>query len=429
MPSTTTATTGAALLIAAEAPPQRRRAPYAVAAALPALAAVSPAALVGATYASVVQLVAPDDPQVVLSHLRTAAAAEGPLVLYVGGELVLDVRGAELHLALARTAARTVRYTAMPWQWIAGELENRRAPTVIYADLTADADVWQALAEEEHPLAGPYEAYGTVQVRDRRHVPEPRYTHALAHVLRTAPGRLPGIDVHRQAARESALHPDTTVWLGALPAAPAPAAVPRPAPAPAPAAEAEAAPPLDPVLTVAPAPPPEPVVDPRPAPAPEAEPPASAAPTEPPPAPAEPPCDPHRAITAALEAGRHPEALAIAQRCEDGAARRYGVRSPEAARWVGVRAHLAHTQGDMGRACALWLASAGGLLRGGVPADHPDVRHAADSAHASWRAAGPDHPAAEQHGQVLAALRRVVPGPPGAAADVRRRLARLAQRH
>ena len=70
---------GYALLLAAG--PMGKQRLMDAAAALPQLAAVPPAALLGTPGgASVVQLVDPSDPQTVLTHLRTAAAHPGPAV-------------------------------------------------------------------------------------------------------------------------------------------------------------------------------------------------------------------------------------------------------------------------------------------------------------------------------------------------------------
>ncbi|MCA1217111.1 hypothetical protein [Streptomyces sp. 8L] len=130
----------------------------------------------------------------------------------------------------------------------------------------------------------------------------------------------------------------------------------------------------------------------------------------------------YRAIVAAWAAGRRAEAYAIVAAREADAAHRDAPL--EAARWTGVRAHLAVMEGEMDQACALWLTHAGALLLSGLPAYHPDVRQAVDNAHASWHAAGPDTSSATQNGQALATLRRLVPGPPGATEDIPRRLAR-----
>ena len=114
---------GYALLISA-APVSRYRVVDA-AGALHQLAAVPPATLLGTATASVVQLTDPVEPNTVLTHLRTAAAAPGPLVIYVAGQLTADRRQHLPHLALARTSPVTVRYTALPWHWLAHELRGR----------------------------------------------------------------------------------------------------------------------------------------------------------------------------------------------------------------------------------------------------------------------------------------------------------------
>ncbi|WP_329453889.1 hypothetical protein [Streptomyces sp. NBC_01497] len=138
------------------------------------------------------------------------------------------------------------------------------------------------------------------------------------------------------------------------------------------------------------------------------------------------PAEAHRAIVAAWEAGHRVEAYAIVAALEADAARRDA--SLEGARWIGVRAHLAGMEGEMGQACALWLTHAGALLLSGLPAYHPDVQLAVDNAHASWHAAGPTAPSHTDNGQALTTLRRLVPGPPGAAEDIPRRLARTPRR-
>ncbi|MGW2897464.1 hypothetical protein ACWDAO_23365 [Streptomyces sp. NPDC001212] len=377
---------GYALLIAAE-PPVRH--PLAVAATLPRLAAVPPARLVGASYASAVQLANPDDPHTVLTAVRTAAAVEGPLLVYVAGHLAIDSRQHLLHLALARTTSRTVRYTALPWHWLATELQHR-APgtTTVVVDLAADTDVWQALIQREQTLDGPYALYGVVQLQDRRHRPSPSYTHGLAHILRTAPARPTADDLHRQAARAAQVEPAATLWLGPAPANPTP---------PSPAAE--------PLAVDVPAPRPEPIQ-----------------PAMPSPAPAE--DDPHRAISQASQAGRHAEAAAIAAAWEQAALRQHGPTSPEVAHWIEVRAVIALEEGAPDRACELWLRGAVARLTADQPEAHPDVVAAVDRAHYAWHHVT-DPVKARELGTELSALRTQVPGKSGAREDVQRRLGSL----
>ena len=373
---------GYALLVAAE-PPVRH--PLAVTALLPQLAAVPPARLVGTSYASAVQLANPDDPNTVLTNLRTAAAVEGPLLVYVAGHLAVDPRQHLLHLALARTTARTIRYTALPWHWLTAELRHRPpGTTTVLADLAADMDVWQSLVHQEQSLAGPFELYGAVQLQDRRHRPSPSYTHALAHILRTSPARPSAEQLHRQAARAAVLEDAATVWLGgqAIEQTPPPpvAEVPAPrtetAPAPSPAAAADN--------------------------------------------------DPHRAISEASQAGRHTEAAAIAAAYEQVALRTHGAQSTEVAHWIEVRAFLAHQENDPDRACQLWLQAAVVRLMANQPGEHPEVVEAVDRAHGTWHLVR-DPARIRQLGTELLSLRTRVAGKSGARADVQRRLASLSQ--
>src|SRR5690348_12507489 len=113
---------------------------------LPVLAAVAPPVLSGTDTANVVELADPLDPQAVLTRLRAAAAAPGPLTVFLAGQLQLDRRQRLPHLALARTTPATVRYTGFPWHWIREELRLRPpGTTTVFADLHTDAETWQHL--------------------------------------------------------------------------------------------------------------------------------------------------------------------------------------------------------------------------------------------------------------------------------------------
>lgn len=110
---------------------------------LPVLAAVPPTVLSGTDTANVVELADPLEPQAVLTRLRAVAATPGPLTVFVTGQLALDRRQHLPHLALARTTPATVRYTALPWQWIREEFRLRSpGSTTLLLDLHADADAW-----------------------------------------------------------------------------------------------------------------------------------------------------------------------------------------------------------------------------------------------------------------------------------------------
>ncbi|MEU2562432.1 hypothetical protein ABZ626_24290 [Streptomyces longispororuber] len=438
---------GYALLVAAE-PPVRH--PLAVTAQLPPLAALPPARLVGAAHASAVQLANPDDPQTVLTCLRTAAAAEGHLLVFAAGHLVVDPRQHQLHLALARTTARTVRYTALPWHWLAAELRHRPpGTTTVVADLAADPEVWQALVRRERSLEGPYALYGAVQVLDRQHRPEPAYTRALAHILRGSPVTPPADVLHLETARAAAADVDeaATLWLGGfLPPATAPGhpvdvpgqrstpAVPHALAVPNTGAvpDASGAPhaafvPNPPVAPVAPVPlAPAPSVPSDPAATPITPVVAASAPVA-----ASVPLamveeDAHRAISEASRAGRHAEAAAIAAACEQSALRSHGATSPEVAHWIEVRAFLAFTEGAPDRACELWMRGAGTRLAAGRAVTGPDVVEAVDRAHHAWhRVTDPGR--IRELGTGLLDLRTRVPGRNGAREDVRQRLAKLTE--
>ncbi|NEB79629.1 hypothetical protein G3I40_31070, partial [Streptomyces sp. SID14478] len=193
---------GTALLLAA-APAGKGRLIDA-AAVLPALAAVPPHVLTGTAAATVVELADPLDPQTVLTRIRTAAALPGPLHLYVTGQLNLDHRQRLLHLALARTTPATLRYTALPWHWLTGELALRRPhTTTVVLDLVADAAAWQHVRADGLGPGHGVALYGrVVPPPPRRTVLTPAYLKAYADVWRSgdrpAPARM-----HEAAAAAS----------------------------------------------------------------------------------------------------------------------------------------------------------------------------------------------------------------------------------
>ncbi|WP_405851485.1 hypothetical protein [Streptomyces sp. NBC_00090] len=416
---------GTAVLLAA-APAGRGRAMDA-ASVLPALAAVPPAVLTGTATASVVELADPLDPQTVLTRLRAAAASPGPLVVFLAGQLHLDKRQHLPHLALARTTPATLRYTALPWHWLAGELGVRPpGTTTVVADLAADPDVWLRLAAAPdllHLGPGPL-LYGRVTPAPRRGEPStPDYLRAWAELWRSG-ARPPLPALHAEAAARAAARatapeaflltpaptpaPAGSMPAGPLPTGPLPAAPIPAVPAPAgrttanrtPAGRTTALPATAVPMRAVPAP-------------------TVPAPAGPPPGVVE---DPHPAILAAATAGRHGEAAAVAAAWESDALRRHGPRSVEAVHWLEVRADLARLAGEPARSCELWLTAAESLLALGQRADDPDVEGAVDRAHHQWERIG-DPARARALGPTLVALRERVPGRrPGALAALRRRM-------
>ncbi|MFF8607002.1 hypothetical protein ACF06X_13760 [Streptomyces sp. NPDC015346] len=197
-------TVGTAVLLAA-APAGRGRAVDATS-VLPALAAVPPGALTGTPVATVVELADPLDPQTVLTRLRAAAATPGPLAVYLAGQLQLDRRQRLPHLALARSTPTTLRYTGLPWHWLAAELAVRRAgTTTVVVDLVADAEVWERLVSVPGLVSlgpGPL-LYGRIAPAARRGEPAtPEYLRAFASIWRTG-ARPPTTLLHAEAAAQA----------------------------------------------------------------------------------------------------------------------------------------------------------------------------------------------------------------------------------
>ncbi|MDN3023583.1 hypothetical protein [Streptomyces sp. S.PB5] len=167
---------------------------------LPVLAAVPPAVLSGTDTANVVELADPLEPQAVLTRLRAAAAAPGPLTVFVTGQLQLDRRQHLPHLALARTTPSTVRYTAFPWHWFREELRLRPAgATTFVLDLHADAETWEWLRANPFDTGRNNAVYGRIAPPpSRRTVATPAYMKAVATILRSG-HRPPPEQLHQQA--------------------------------------------------------------------------------------------------------------------------------------------------------------------------------------------------------------------------------------
>ncbi|MGW1531545.1 hypothetical protein [Streptomyces aureus] len=431
---------------------------------LPVLAAVAPPVLSGTDTANVVELADPLEPQAVLTRLRAAATASGPLTMFVTGQLQLDRRQRLPHLALARTTPSTVRYTAFPWRWIADELRLRPpGSTTVFVDLHADADTWEFIASR--PLtAGPSaELYGRVAPPPgRRAVAQPAYMRAVATLLRSG-HRPPPAQLHQQAltrvsgegsarpgAEDLVLAPGRA-WAGRpWPPAPEfttvtapPGTAPGPPPRPSVPPAAVPAPPAPPVSPVSMAVPVAPVVSVLPTSStvpvaavpvaavpvaavsrgPSVPSPASSGRTEVRVGPAVP--DPHGEITEAVRDGRHDDALALAGRWERDALRTHGAGSEQVLHWMEVRADLAMFAGDAERSCRGWLALAATRLDAGQDPGAPEVESAVDRAHHQWgRVQDPGR--ARELGAELARLRRRVPGRREGALDhVQRQLSQL----
>ncbi|MFE1414328.1 hypothetical protein ACFW6F_26535 [Streptomyces sp. NPDC058746] len=367
-------TAGTALLLAA-APTGRSRLINATS-VLPTLAAVPPSTLTRTPAGTIVELADPMDQQTVLTRVRAAAATAGPLSLLITGQLQLDARQHRLHLALARSTPPTVRYSGMPWDWLAGELKPRRPDsTRVIVDLVAAPDAWEQIRAYGLTLGHGMSLHGRVAPPPPRNRPaEPSYLQAVATLWRSGLNPPPA-ELHARAAAQAG---HDGALLLAVEAAPAPVLGPA---APAPAAPAPAAP-------------------------------APAAVTE----------DPLPAILAMAHAGRHGEATALAVQWERWNVRTHGAGSREAVHWLEVRADLAHVAGDAGGSCELWMTAADARLARHEAPDSSGVQAAVDRAHHQWQQLRDPHRAREL-GPHLVSLRLRVPGQrPGATEAVRRRL-------
>ncbi|MEU0084359.1 hypothetical protein [Streptomyces sp. NPDC006274] len=452
---------GTALLLAA-APAGKGRLMDA-ASVLPALAAVPAdilAGTAGAASATVIELADPLDPQAVLTRIRAAAAAPGPLHLYLAGQLQVDRKQRRLHMALARTAPATLRYTGLPWHWLAGEIKARRpGTTTVVLDLVADAEAWEQVTDGHIGLGDGTRVYGRIApTPGRRQLASPVHLKAVAGIWRSG-ARPPLPELHEQAAAQAAAEngPDGALLFGLAGPGPAGAAhaagsgawADTPGPGPAPVRPATGAEPPQRGPVPAPGPGAVPSADVRPAPRPESgdEPPQPGAEPAPPgpgpaasprpgavpprepgteaPAVERPDGDPHPAILAAAMAGRHAEAAAAASAREDEALRAHGPGSVQVLHWLEVRADLARLARDPARSCELWMAAAEVRLGRQQTPDDPDVEAAVDRAHHQWEQTG-DTGRARRLAPALVALRRRVPGRQrGALRLLQRRLEQL----
>ncbi|MFF4800065.1 hypothetical protein ACFY1U_16915 [Streptomyces sp. NPDC001351] len=374
---------------------------------LPVLAAVPPAVLSGTDTANVVELADPLEPQAVLTRLRAAAGSPGPLTVFVTGQLQLDRRQRLPHLALARTTPATVRYTGLPWHWIREELRLRAVgSTTLFLDVHADAEAWEWLRSAPLDCGANNAVYGRVAPPPaRRAVAVPAYMKAVATILRS--GRRPApAELHQLALGRVGAEGHADLVLGTPGVgAPVPGGF-----APRPPYRPERPRPQTP----------DGLKDAGRRPSGAGGPDAHTAHTA-----HTAHSDPHSAVSAAVQAGRHPDADALAAYHEQVAVRAHGPGSEEALHWAEVRADLAMFAGDPVRSCRTWLGVAAARLAAGQAADAPAVEAAVDRAHHQWGQVR-DAAAARELGASLAELRSRVPGRRQGALDhVRRQLRQL----
>ncbi|WP_331728196.1 hypothetical protein [Streptomyces sp. NBC_00158] len=217
---------GTALLLAA-APVGKGRL-IAASSVLSTLAACPHGALTRTAAGTIVELADPTDQQTVLTRIRAAATAPGPLTLLLAGQLHLDTRQYGIHLALARSTPSNLRYTGLPWAWLVNELKPRRpGTTTVLVDLVAaTSDTWQKISAGGLSLGHGTSLYGRVSLPPARHrVADPAYLKGVAGIWRS--GLTPPLaELHAKAAAQA---DDGTALLLAADATPAVDADPLPA--------------------------------------------------------------------------------------------------------------------------------------------------------------------------------------------------------
>ncbi|MEU5811381.1 hypothetical protein [Streptomyces sp. NPDC047718] len=351
---------GTALLLAA-APAGKGRLIDATS-VLPTLAAVPTGTLTRTAAAgTIVELADPTDQQTVLTRIRAAAAAPGHLTVCLAGQLHLDARQRLLHVALARTTPAALRYTALPWQWLVGELKPRRpGTTTVLVDLVAAPDAWQQIRAHGLALGVGATLYGRVSPPPPRHrVAEPAYLKAVAGTWRSGLNP-PLAELHAEAAARAGADGSLFLAVDATPAPPA-------------------------------------TVD----------------------------EDPLPAVLAAAHAGQHDRAESLAATWEAWAVRTHGPGSAQAVHWLEVRADLAHLAGDAVRSCTLWMAAAEARLARNHAPDDATVEAAVDRAHHQWQEVRDPQRARELGARLVALRARVPGRRRGAVEAVRRRMEQL----
>ncbi|WP_344093743.1 hypothetical protein [Streptomyces stramineus] len=390
-----------------------------------ALAGADPCRFLAADSVDVVQLPSVASPQSVLAYVQHAAAAPGPLLVWVTGRLMVPARrGGEPHLALRESTPGTVRYTGLPWSWLTRTLRGRTGPTLLLTDTEADAAAWPHVtaAVRAGHFDGGVPVHGVIAPAATAPQTEAGgYTSAFLAALRAGePGAGPAVDatlMHERALAQAGLGGDVIAVCHGAPGPvlanqarhTRPALVVTTGPVPVAAAPLPVTVPTVPVT--APRPPRATAATSVPAPA-TATAPAPAAPVVPSQG------DVLEDVLAAARAGRHNEAAAMAAAWEQQALRRHGPASPEAGLWTEVRADLARLAGDHARAAELWMTAAHARLARSGPADEETLA-AVKRAHYCWQHSQDQAP---RLAPALLDLWEQVPGGAGAADHIRARL-------
>ncbi|MFD3907865.1 hypothetical protein ACFXOL_10850 [Streptomyces californicus] len=218
---------GHVLLLAGDVAARRRSVQVMPSANLAALSVVPVAVLLGSDVPSdTTYLDGIHDQNAVQVRLRAAAATPGPLLVYLSGRLTTDRRGQSLYLALPGTTAATVRYAALPWEWLGTELRTRPPGlTTVLFDLAADKTAWPLLQEYGTlPAAPNAEVFGVIAPPGFTGTEDgvSTYTRAWIEQLRRNPDRPTNSRLHALTVGTAALPPGALV----LPFAPEISAAP-----------------------------------------------------------------------------------------------------------------------------------------------------------------------------------------------------------
>ncbi|MFF2041771.1 hypothetical protein ACFVVX_15165 [Kitasatospora sp. NPDC058170] len=299
----------------------------------------------------VIQVINPGEPQSVLARVHAAAVAEGPLLIYICGQITRERKHRQVHLRLAKTTESNTRTTALPWQWIDLELAGRRPGTTrVVLDLLGDPSCGN-LHPNDLQLPAHVDRWGTVARPDRRRTwTVPAYTKALTR-LAGVRGTKPLSQLHVEALAEANLGTGALVFGGS----PYPAALPVPE---GPPRHVDRFP-----------------LNPR------AAPPRLSGPQ--PSGPASVATDHRAALVLAMRNGQHTEATRLAALWEHQIIRRHGSNSMPMGDVLEAQASIAMDSGNVARAVQLWISTARNRTLWCRPDSEP-LQLALRNAQASW---------------------------------------------
>ncbi|MFF3115991.1 hypothetical protein ACFVSN_43265 [Kitasatospora sp. NPDC057904] len=339
----------------------------------------------------ITQVINPGESQSVLARIHAAAIANGPLLIYLCGQVTRDRLHGQLHIVLTKTTGGTRRYTELPWHWISLELTQRRPnTTTVIVDLLADASCFP-LRPTDLQLPPHTAQWGVVHPPRGRYAREttPVYSTALARLM-AAPGGSHLAQLHAMAIETAKLGSGTVVLGGnAYPVQSADRGAPPPAP-PAPRMTTGLVRPAAPGLET------------------------NVRPTEP---------ALRSAINHAVHAGNYGAAAQMAAQWEQQVVRDHGRQGSWMVEVLETQAVIAAASGDTTRATQLWIKAARQRAVW-LPQGSGPRQEALQNAQASWFRLDASWPQSKPLGSDLAAV-LLEAGQAQAAAAVEQRLATM----